>query len=74
MKKSEESKNGTAESNSDKASGERKIPIIETFKSKKRYTKREKELIKVTRAAMEAIERNQKALKALIKEEKNAEV
>ncbi len=55
MKEIEESNN----SNGNKAGEKKKIPIIQTLKPKKRYTKIEKELIKAGRAAMEAIGRNQ---------------
>ena len=59
MKEIEESKNN---SNNGNESGEKKkIPIIDTLKPKKRYTKLEKELIEATKAAMEAISRQQNA-------------
>jgi len=56
MKDNHKSKNGTKPTENSAA---KKIPIIETLKPKKRYTKIEKELIKAGQAAMEAIGRYQ---------------
>ena len=60
MENNHKSKNGTKPIE-DK--NEKKIPIIQTLKPKKRYTKLEKELIKAGQAAMQAIGRNQERLK-----------
>ena len=73
MEKNHKSKNG-ADSSETKEPTAKKIPIIQTLKQKKHFTKVEKELIKATNAAMKAIERNQKALEIMIREEKNAEI
>ncbi len=62
MEKNHNSKNGTKPTEKETT---RKIPIIETLKPKKRYTKLEKELIKAGQAAMEVIGRNQERLKEL---------
>lgn len=70
MEKNYKSKNGTSLN----TETSKKIPIIQTLKPKKRYTKLEKELIEATKAAMEAIERNQKALEELAITERNAEI
>jgi len=61
MKKIDESKNGVEKSNGNEANAERKIPIIQTLKPKKRYTKLERELIEATKAVMDAIARQQNA-------------
>ncbi len=61
MKKIDESKNGAEKSNGNEANTERKIPIIQTLKPKKRYTKLERELIEATKAVMDAIARQQNA-------------
>ncbi len=61
MKEAEESKNGTGKSNGNKASNGKKIPIIDTLKPKKRYTKREKEMMKAFKEAMEALNRQKNA-------------
>jgi len=59
MKEIEESKNKSNNNNGNESGEKKKIPIIDTLKPKKRYTKIEKELIKATKAAMEAIGRYQ---------------
>lgn len=64
MKNGNKNKNGTKPA---EKSNEKNIPIIQTLKPKKRYTKIEKELIKATNEAMEAIIRFQE-------KEKNAKV
>ncbi len=73
MEKNHKSKNGV-DSPEEKKSNGKKIPIIQTLKPKKRLTKNDKELIKVTKEAMKAIGRNQIALAKLIAEENNAEI
>ena len=72
MEKNHKSKNGA--DSSEEKTGTKKIPIIQTLKPKKRLTKNDKELIKVTREAMKAIGRNQIALAKLIAEENNAKI
>jgi hypothetical protein len=61
MKKVEESKNGTEKSNGNKSDNGKPIPIIDTLKPKKRYTKREKEMMKAFKEAMEALNRQKNA-------------
>ena len=61
MKKVEESKNGTEKSNGNNSDYEKRIPIIDTLKPKKRYTKREKEMMKAFKEAMEALSRQKNA-------------
>ena len=61
MKEIEESKNNSNNSNGNESGEKKKIPIIQTLKPKKRYTKIEKELIKAGQAVMEAIGRQQNA-------------
>jgi len=58
MKDNHKSKNGTKPTEDSAA---KKIPIIETLKPKKRYTKLEKELIEAGQAVMDAITRQQNA-------------
>jgi hypothetical protein len=58
MEKNHKSKNG-ADSSEAKEPTAKKIPIIQTLKPKKRYSKLEKEMIKAGQAAMEAIGRYQ---------------
>lgn len=60
MKEELDSKNGAKQSD-EKASDEKKIPIIQTLKPKKRYTKQEKEMIKAMQDVMDAIIRQQNA-------------
>ncbi|HSK73274.1 MAG TPA: hypothetical protein VK892_16360 [Pyrinomonadaceae bacterium] len=55
MEKSLKSKNGSSANEEKEVSSERKVPIIETLKPKKRYTKLEKELIEATIAAMDVL-------------------
>lgn len=55
MKKTEESKNGTEKSNGNKADKGKRIPIIQTLKPKKRYTKFEKGLIEAGQAVMDVL-------------------
>ncbi len=59
MEKNHKSKNGTKPT--DEKESTKKIPIIDTLKPKKRYTKLEKEMIKATEAVMDAIIRQQNA-------------
>lgn len=59
MDKNYKSKNGTKPTEEKEAA--KKIPIIQTLKPKKRYTKLEKELIEAGQAVMEAITRQQNA-------------
>ena len=61
MKKVEESKNGTEKSNGNKSDNGKPIPIIQTLKPKKRYTKAEKEMMKAFEDVMDAIIRQQNA-------------
>ena len=63
MKEIEESKNNSNNSNGNESGEKKKIPIIQTLKPKKRYTKIEKELIEATKAAMDAIMRYQENAK-----------
>ena len=55
MKKIEESKNGTEKSSGNKTDNGKKIPIIDTLKPKKRYTKAEKEMMQAFKDVMDAI-------------------
>ncbi len=59
MEKNHKSKNGIKPT--DEKESTKKIPIIDTLKPKKRYTKQEKELIEAMKAAMEVITRQQNA-------------
>jgi hypothetical protein len=61
MKEIEEAKTKTEKSNGNKAGAEKKIPIIQTLKPKKRYTKLEKELIEATKAAMDVLTKQKNA-------------
>lgn len=60
MKENEESKNNP-NNNGNKSGEKKKIPIIQTLKPKKRYTKLEKELIEAGEALMDAIIKQQNA-------------
>ncbi len=51
----------STKNNGNKSGEEKKIPIIQTLKPKKRLTKADKELIEATNAVMEAIARQQNA-------------
>lgn len=61
MGKIEESKNDSNNDNGNESSKEKRIPIIDTLKPKKRLTKEDKEFIKAFEAAMEAIGRQKNA-------------
>lgn len=62
MKKIEESKNNSNKSNGKKPKlQEKKIPIIQTLKPKKRLTKADKEMIKAFEAAMDVLTRQKNA-------------
>ncbi len=63
----DKSKNGT--NPAEEKTETKKIPIIQTLKPKKRFSKLEKELIKAGRAAMQAIGRNQERLKQELERE-----
>ena len=58
MEKNHKSVNGT---NPTKEPNGKKIPIIQTLKTKKRLTKNDKEIIKAFEAVMDAIIRQQNA-------------
>ncbi|CAN5407247.1 hypothetical protein BH20ACI1_BH20ACI1_30350 [soil metagenome] len=60
MKEIEKSKNNS-KNNGNKSGEKKKIPIIQTLKPKKRYTKLEKELIEAGQAVMDAIIKQQNA-------------
>jgi len=55
MKEIEESNTEAEKSNGNKASSGKKIPIIQTLKPRKRYTKLEKELIEAGQAVMDVL-------------------
>lgn len=55
MIKIEESKNNSTNNNGNKSGEEKRIPIIDTLKPKKRLTKDDKEFIKAFEGAMEVL-------------------
>lgn len=55
MKETKKSNSGTEKSNGNKTNNGKPIPIIQTLKPKKHYTKLEKELIEAGQAVMDVL-------------------
>ena len=61
MEKVEKDKKDSSKINGNESDDEKKIPIIQTLKPKKRLTKEDKEFIKAFKAAMDVLARQKNA-------------
>lgn len=61
MEKIEESKNDLNNNNRNKSGEEKRIPIIQTLKPKKRLSKKDKELIEITKKVMDVLTKQKNA-------------